>query len=238
MSGELPSYDGCGEDAAPYVLGALTETEHEAFLAHLRECASCREEVATLQAVANALPAAVPQLAAPAALRDRVLSTVRTEAALRTADAARGTEPRRALLRGRPGRLPWRLVAGSAAASAAAVLAAVLLLGGGSTGSTRLYSAKVSAPAASATLRVSGGRGTLQIAHMPRSAPGKVYEVWVKRAGAPQPTDALFTVSADGAATVAVPGDMKGVTAVMVTAEPEGGSRVPTSAPVIVASLA
>ena len=235
MSGEIRPYDGCGEDAAPYVLGALTEVEHEAFRAHLQECAPCREEVAELQAVANVLPAAVPQLPAPAPLRDRVLSTVRTEASLR--GAAQIAKPRRALLR-RGARLPWRLVLGSAAATATAVLVAVLAIGGGSSATTRVYSAKVTVAAAKATLRVSGGRGTLLIAHMPQAAPGKVYEVWVKRAGAAQPTDALFTVSSGGAASVGVPGDLKGVTAVMVTAEPKGGSLVPTSAPVIVASLA
>ena len=72
---------------------------------------------------------------------------------------------------------------------------------------------------------------------MPKPVPGKVYEVWLKRSGKPQPTDALFTVSSAGTATVGVPGSLNGVKAVMVTAEPDGGSRVPTSAPVIVATL-
>ena len=53
----------CGEDAAPYVLGALTDEEHEAFLVHLESCAVCRDEVAALSGVASVLPAAVPQLA-------------------------------------------------------------------------------------------------------------------------------------------------------------------------------
>jgi hypothetical protein len=92
-------------------------------------------------------------------------------------------------------------------------------------------------PSVRATLRVASGRGTLQIAKLPQTEPGKVYEVWVKRSGAAQPTDALFTVSNGGTATVGVPGSMKGVKVVMVTAEPEGGSRVPTSAPVLVAKL-
>lgn len=237
MSAPVPPYEGCGEDAAPYVLGALTEEEHARFLEHLRTCASCREEVSSLQAVADALPAAAPRLSAPAPLRDRVLSTVRSEAELRNAGAAGPASVRRPLLRRRPERLPARLIVASVAATAAVVLLAVMVLGGGSGGSTKLYSAQVSAPAAKATLRVSSGRGTLQISHMPQTPPGKVYEVWVKRSGAAQPTDALFTVSADGAASVGVPGSLKGVRAVMVTAEPEGGSRVPTSAPVIVANL-
>jgi hypothetical protein len=60
-----------------------------------------------------------------------------------------------------------------------------------------------------------------------------VYEVWIKRAGAPLPTDALFTVAADGAATVGVPGGVSGVREVLVTSEPRGGSRAPTS-PVVI----
>ena len=50
----------------------------------------------------------------------------------------------------------------------------------------------------------------------------------------PQLIDALQFVKADGG----VPGDLHGVTKVLVTQEPAGGSLVPTSAPVIVAPLA
>jgi hypothetical protein len=64
-----------------------------------------------------------------------------------------------------------------------------------------------------------------------------VYEVWIKRSGAPQPTDALFTVTAQGDATVGVPGSLDGVKVIMVTSEPLGGSRVPTTSPVIIAHL-
>ncbi len=47
--GEHPHATGCGVDAAPYVLGALTEQEHAAFSTHLSTCAVCREEVAVLR---------------------------------------------------------------------------------------------------------------------------------------------------------------------------------------------
>jgi hypothetical protein len=64
-----------------------------------------------------------------------------------------------------------------------------------------------------------------------------VYEVWLKRSpsGRAIPTDALFTVDADGAASVGVPGSVNGIREVMVTAEPVGGSRVPTL-PVLIAA--
>lgn len=234
MSGEdKRATDGCGEDAAPYVLGALTEAEHEAFVAHMRSCAACREEVATLQAVANSLPSAVPQLSAPATTRNHLMATVKSEAALRTAGQGQAPIARR---RRRAG--SWRLAFGGLAATAAVVLLAVLVLGGGSgSTATRVFKAQVTVPTGRATLRVSSGHGTLLMAGMPKTVPGKVYEVWVKRSGNPQPTDALFAVSSTGTATVGVPGSLKGVKAVMVTAEPDGGSRVPTSPPVIVATL-
>jgi len=75
----------CGQDAAPYVLGALTEEEHAAFLAHLETCAVCRDEVAALQGVVSVLPSAVPQLSAPEDLKRRVMTTVHSEAGLRGA---------------------------------------------------------------------------------------------------------------------------------------------------------
>jgi hypothetical protein len=92
-------------------------------------------------------------------------------------------------------------------------------------------------PHASASLSVGGGHAQLDISDMPQSAPGHVYEVWLKRSpsGRAIPTDALFTVDADGAASVGVPGSVNGIREVMVTAEPVGGSRVPTL-PVLIAA--
>jgi hypothetical protein len=51
------------------------------------------------------------------------------------------------------------------------------------------------------------------------------------------PTSALFSTTAAGSGTVDVPGNLHGVTLVMVTPEPAGGSKVPTHPPVLVAQL-
>jgi hypothetical protein len=115
------------------------------------------------------------------------------------------------------------------------VLVIALSSGGGS--STRVIRAEVIPPRASASLRLSDGHAQLDIAGMPQTTAQRVYEVWIKRSGAPQPTDALFTVTAAGDATVGVPGSLSGVKVIMVTSEPLGGSKVPTSSPVIVARL-
>ncbi len=86
--------DGCGASAAPYVLGALTDEEHEAFGVHLESCSVCREEVAALQVVASALPAAAPQLSAPPELKRRLMASVREDAHRRGVAGAREAPPR------------------------------------------------------------------------------------------------------------------------------------------------
>jgi anti-sigma-K factor RskA len=234
----------CAGNAAPYVLGALEEGEHEEFRAHLETCAVCREEVVALKVVANSLPALAPQLDAPPELKSRVMSSVRSEAALSSArepaPARKGTWAREGTLARRRARLPLTpRRAGLALAGLAAIAAvlAVALLSGGGGSSERVIRAQVLAPRASASLHLRDGRAELQVSGMPQPAGNRVYEVWVKRAGGAQPTDALFTVGSGGRATVAVPGSIAGVKQVMVTAEPRGGSSSPTSAPVIIASI-
>jgi hypothetical protein len=227
----------CGDSAAPYVLRALTEEEHVAFLEHLDSCAVCREEVAALQVVAGALPALAPQLSAPPELKQNVMASVRED--LRSGAQLSGVEsraPLRSMRRPALAWLQWRPLLASGALAAAVVLAVIVLSSGGRAG-TRVISAEVTPRGASASLRVSGGRAQLDISGMPQTAPQRVYEVWVKRSGAPQPTDALFRVTASGDATVGVPGSVDGVKVIMVTAEPLGGSKVPTSSPVIIAHL-
>jgi hypothetical protein len=51
------------------------------------------------------------------------------------------------------------------------------------------------------------------------------------------PTGTLFGVSSSGTASIGVPGSLNGISAVMVTDEPAGGSPAPTTAPLIVARL-
>jgi anti-sigma-K factor RskA len=225
-----PGQDGCGANAAPYVLGALSDEESGAFRRHLQSCAICREEVASLRVVAAALPAAAPQLTAPSELKRRVMAAVRDDAARMPA-----LRPGRALRRSSSrGRVPRAALAGLAAA---AVVTAIVLLALPSGGGVRVIRAEVLAPHASAVVRVSGARAQLSVAGMPQPSPGRVYEIWVKGTGAPRPANALFTVSSAGDASVRLPRSVAGVREILVTSEPLGGSRAPTRAPVIVGRL-
>jgi anti-sigma-K factor RskA len=244
MSSETPHIhmDGCGDNAAAYVLGALTEEEHGAFLAHLESCSACREEVSSLQLVASALAAAVPQLSAPGDVRERVMATVNKDASLHeraAAGASRAARPNRPPRRLAPAWLAWRPpLAGAFVAIIVVGVLAVVFSSGSTTSSTRLIHAEVTVPRASVTVRLNDGHAELDVAGMPQPTPGRVYEVWLVRSGAPQPTDALFTVSRTGGyATVAVPGSTSGVKEILVSSEPLGGSLAPTRTPVIVAHV-
>jgi hypothetical protein len=81
-----------------------------------------------------------------------------------------------------------------------------------------------------ASLRRTGSYAELSIAGLVQPPADQVYEVWLERgaSSAPQPTDALFTVTSRGTASVEVPGSLRGVTSLMVTSEPIGGSRTRT----------
>lgn len=220
---------GCGADVAAYALGALDPDEARALQRHLVTCAVCRDELASLQGVAETLALAAPQLVSPRGLKRRVMSEIRKEPRRAQAGARKGSSL--------PLFVPPATVMAGALAVAAAVAAVVLLATSGS-GGARLVRASVTTPGASAVLRLSDGQAALIVHHMPQPTAGKIYEVWLERRGAaPRPTDALFGVTSSGSAAVAVPGNLRGVSAVLVTPEHRGGSLVPTHAPVIVAQL-
>lgn len=214
------SRDDCATNGAAYVLGALEADEAAAYERHLRTCAVCRDEVATFQGVTDALPLAPPQYRVPSDLRRRVVRTVRAESRRR---------PRLLL-----GRVP--ALAGAVAVALAAVVVVIANIASHGAGGTRLVPASVRGSAGSAELRITGNRAELVVRRLPAPAAGRIYEVWLeRRSSAPAPTSALFSVTAGGAADVGIPGRLHGVSHILVTQEPAGGSRVPTGPAVIVA---
>jgi anti-sigma-K factor RskA len=78
------------DHAAPYALGALDETERASFEEHLATCDVCSIEVRELKNVAGLLAMAVPRVAPPAGLRDRILADAR---AVRPISAAKPPSP-------------------------------------------------------------------------------------------------------------------------------------------------
>jgi anti-sigma-K factor RskA len=230
----------CGADAAAYVLGALEPEEAETFSRHLATCVVCRDEVAAFQHTANALAMTPPQHRAPRGLKRRVIRAVRESDAEAQAQAqAQGATARRQRRFG-SGRFVARpVVAGLAALAVVVVVIGAIIVGSNGSSGTRTITADVTGSPGTAQLSVSGGQGQLAMRNFPQPATGHIYELWELRSGAkaPQPTGTLFSVNSSGAGNVGVPGGLHGISKVLVTQEPAGGSLAPTTTPVIVASL-
>lgn len=153
--------------------------------------------------------AMVLQARAPESLRARVLAGVRGESGRR--------------------RVRYRMLVVPLLSLAVGVVLGATLESGRSAGTHSVARLQ-------ATLHALGSRAELAVSGMPEPPAGEVYEVWLVRAGrsSPQPTDALFTVTKAGSATVEVPdGGDRAVREVLVTSEPLGGSSVPTGRAVL-----
>lgn len=238
-----PEHSRWEDSTAAYLLDALDEDERAGFETHLHACGDCRGEVERLRVAVDALPSSPRQFAPPPELKSRIMAVVSAEAELLRAAGPRADRP----VAARPRRSGWRswrpglALAGAAAAVALAAGIGSGALGGGDEASpTRTVVARVTVPDASARLlvRATENHSTLETRGLPHPAPGRIYQVWLKRRGHadPEPTDALFDVRRDGSASVDVPGSMRDVEAVLVTSEPDGGSQVPTRKPVLIAS--
>jgi len=201
---------GCGLDAAPYLLGALEPDEARAFARHLDGCAACRDEVASLTSVLRSLPSCAPAHPVRPAFRRRMLRAVRAEAK-------------------RPARHPPLAPRAGWLALGLAVAAALIV----QLGSGRSPEPVIHATVGQAELRLAGTHGELVVDRLAPLPADRTYELWlVSRRGRAVPS-ALFGVTARGTADLGVPGDLHGVSGLLVTAEPRGGSRVPTTRAVI-----
>jgi anti-sigma-K factor RskA len=213
----------CSNDAAPYVLGALEPAEARAFAQHMQNCPLCRDDVSALAPVLDVLPSCVPRYEVSAALRRRVMHAARSEGKSTSAPARhRGRSRRQWTLRRPP------IVPALAVAIALALTLVIAVRSGGSP--TRVIEASVG----QAQLQLAGDRGELIVDHLPPAPPDRVYELWLQRGSGPPAPSTLFAVTDRGTAVLGVPGDLAGITHVLVTVEPSGGSRVPTTPAVIV----
>ncbi len=233
------------DSPAAYVLGALPDDEREQFELHFEDCEHCRAQLAELGHAAEVLATAVPRVEPPGQLRDRIMAQVHAEAELlRAAGPAADRPPARKSF-DRPRLGSWFAPGWAVAAAALLIVVGGLggfLVRGEGAGESRVVRAQVLralAPQGQAELVVRDDVATLRLRGMPQPPAGRVYQVWYRLPGEiePKPTDALFSVRADGTATVAVPARPEEAREVLVTAEPRGGSRRPTSRPILAARL-
>ena len=233
MSTPARDHDQGSDSLGAWLLGALPEDEAAGFKRHLEASAVCREDAASLQVAADALPASAEPRIAPPALKARIMAVVEGEAELLQAAGPESDRPRPRRRRSWLGGLSWRpALALGLAALAIGFLGSQALQSGGPE--------KITAQVQSggrATLEVQDGQGRLVASHLPDPPNGRVYQVWLDTGGkTPEPTNVLFTTSNDGSATADVPA-LDGVKRVMVTDEPSGGSRTPTGKLLLTASV-
>jgi anti-sigma-K factor RskA len=222
------------EELSAYLLGALEPGEAAELERHLAGCEDCRVELVWLRPAARLLPESVERREAPRQLRTRIMAEVRAE--------AEGTQS------GRSGRRSfgefWRWIADRSSVSlrpAIGFAAIVLISAGiaayairdGDAGSAATVVVAGKAPGVTAKMVREGDSGTLRLANVSGLRADEVLQAWVRRGERIESAEAsLFVPNRNGAA-IAVIEDMQGINAVMVTAEPRGGSDFPTSDPLI-----
>lgn len=215
------------DDLAAYLLGALDSDEAAELELHLAGCEECRTDLDWLRPAVQMLPEAVERIEPPPELRARVMEEVRADA------GKRSQQTRSAKVSSGGG---WRAFLRPAVGLAAVLVIAIGVAGyatrdgddGG--GSTTVTAGQ--APGVTAKVVSEGNGGTLSLAHVRALPEDEVLQAWVQRGGRIESAKTLFVPNRDGTATVAID-EMRGVDALMVTAEPRGGSVQPTSEPIV-----
>lgn len=251
----MSDHDALRSLAGAYALGVASEAERREFEAHLATCAECRQELAEIRRVNEALAMATPPAAAPPAdLRRRIVDAANRDRQART--------PGRSMM------LPWWI---AAAASIAAVflgaqwwsvsweltemraelastrerltLAESLRASAERTATENTSRLAVLTAADSITIPLAGQppspnatgrvvwsptRGVIfSAANLPPLPAGRVYQLWAVTAPAPVGL-MLVTPAAGQADQVATVAPAVAPTAFALTIEPEGGSPGPT----------
>ncbi|PLS85865.1 MAG: anti-sigma factor [Actinobacteria bacterium] len=238
------------ELAAVYALGALTGEERLWFEAYLAEHPELNAEVEELGSVANLLALAPPEQEPPPGLRRSVLERVGAPR-----EVVSGMADRRSRRAERMGRL---LRPGALAAAAAAFVAVIGLLvwnltlqdqngelraqNGDLQGeiaerrAVEMEGSGLASNAGGEVLLMEEDRAVLVASQLPPAPEGKVYETWIIRDGMPEPAGLFEPRNGEAASTVE--GSVEDAEVIAVTLEPEGGSPMPTSEPILVAELA
>jgi len=229
-------HDARLEEVAAFALGALDPERLEDFKAHLKTCERCQEELRRLAPAVRALPEAVEPLTPPPALKQRLMAEVRADAAPAEGAARGGFSAWLAGLR--VGGLTWRPLAGLALVILVVAGGIGYAVGNGG-GNDRTHTWEVKGEendGIAAKVVREGEKGEVRLAGVGQLPKGKVLEAWVEREGKVEPVPALFAPDKAGNASTTIE-NLEGVSVVMVTREPEGGSKAPSGKPFVTVPL-
>ena len=234
-----------------YVLGALPEEERLEFEQYLVEHPDLQAEIEELSTIAGLLAFSVREQEPPPELRRRIMDTVEAEA-VHPAEEVHPHTSRRSWLAGL-----WEAVG---VRDLALAVAAVLVIGLFSwsmllqgelrdlQGRVQSLQSQPQGPqmislggagteqgARAEVVTLEGDRAVLVAENMPPVPEGKTYQIWVIKGDTPQPSG-LFEPRGESVAAV-VENPVEGADAVAVTIEPEGGSKKPTTDPMLVGKV-
>jgi anti-sigma-K factor RskA len=233
VNGEHPDRD----NLVAFALGALEPAEERAVEAHAPSCARCTRELEALVPAVAVLGESVEQLEPPPELRERVLAEVRADVA-RAAAEPEAPPPRR--------RRGWR---GLALRPAIAVGLSIVVAavggyviagngdGGGEGGTTVAVKPGPAAKAVSGSLAVSDNSSMLDLQGLRQLTGNEVYQVWIAKGSNPPSPSSSFTPDRAGQAMTAVDGQLASGTTVLVTKESGPGHTMPTSPPLLSATV-
>lgn len=215
---------------APYALGAVSDEEMRVLRSHILSCEECMQEADSLTSAASLMTLAVEEAPLPSGFADRLLSKVEAE---RPAAVAHSGAPRR---------FSWRMALLSGAASLALAVAGGVALDA-RRDLERNRDALLALLHSDQGVHLQGQRGA--VARLVPTADGSMliatgleappddhtYQLWFIRGG--KPVSGGTFGAGDGVVVLQTPDRLDGIDAAAVTVEPEGGSRAPTTDPVI-----
>ena len=218
---------------AAYTMGAVPEDEVPAIRSHILSCETCFAEAESYTEALSLLATSVDPVELPKGFTDRVLQAARGEPPIPApAKVASG------------GRRLWRVLV-----PAVAALAIVSLLGTtaalvGSLDRQREYETAVASlvadpdalsldgPGGADAVLASTDDGLVLVAVNLGEAPqGRDYQLWLMKDGVPTP--AVTFDADDSVVVVESNGDLSSFDGAAITVEPDGGSRQPTTEPVL-----
>jgi anti-sigma-K factor RskA len=228
-----------------YSLGILDEKEKDSVRSHLAACRECRAELAAFRDVTGRLSAAIPPRDPPAGLGDRLMERISaSDAAMKTHAQPHAKE------HGTSSRFPWPVLTGVAAMLAVALGVGNLLQWTGVLAArsqvsqprltTALLSGSGDARSAYGTIVLdpNDNEGVLAVTGLPGLTPGHQYQLWLIRDGERR-SGGVFNADKDvyGSMILTVPRDFKDFRSFGVSAEPSGGSALPTGQMILSGTL-
>jgi anti-sigma-K factor RskA len=235
------------EEAVAFALGSLDPGQIDDFKEHLKTCKRCQEELRWLAPAVRALPEAVEPQTPPPALKARLMAEVRADAEAEERRVKAEQRRERAEAGGgvsawlgglRIGNLTWKPIAGLALVILVVAGGIGYAVGnGGGNDNTHTWELKAEEnDGIAATVVREGERGEIHLAGLKQLPKGKVLEAWVEREGKVEPVPALFAPDKAGNASTTIE-NLEDVSLVMVTREPEGGSKTPSEEPFVAVPL-